>query len=115
MDLKPAEGRATFDTRTQRAEFSPLHTLHPGASYTVTLHGRAIATTQCSSGLNIASTHLSFTTCSPPPKNIGIKLKGANEQVEKLQIANFYDLYNSLVVWSTKQWGCSGEHITGAL
>lgn len=35
------------------------------------------------------------------------------QEAEKLQIANFYDLYNSLVVWSTKKWGCSDEHVTG--
>ena len=34
-------------------------------------------------------------------------------QLESLQIVNYYDLYNSLVVWSTKKWGCSGEHVTG--
>lgn len=33
-------------------------------------------------------------------------------QVESIQIANYYDLYNSLVVWSTRRWGCSGEHVT---
>ena len=34
-------------------------------------------------------------------------------QPETIQIADYYDLYNSLVVWSTRKWGCSGEHITG--
>ena len=115
MDVKPVEGHVTFDPRALRAEFSPTHTLHPGTTYTVTLYGRAITTPQCpSSGAAISNALLSFHTCTPPPKNIGIKLKGERE-TEKLQIADFYDLYNSLVVWSTKQWGCSGEHIVGAL
>ncbi|CAI8036185.1 hypothetical protein GBAR_LOCUS20294 [Geodia barretti] len=113
MDVKPVEGHVTFDPRALRAEFSPTHTLHPGTTYTVTLYGRAITTPQCpSSGAAISNALLSFHTCTPPPKNIGIKLKGERE-TEKLQIADFYDLYNSLVVWSTKQWGCSGEHIVG--
>ena len=31
-----------------------------------------------------------------------------------LQIDKYYDLmYNSLVIWSTRKWGCSGKHITG--
>ena len=34
-------------------------------------------------------------------------------QPDTIQIANYYDLYNSLIVWSTRKWGCSGEHITG--
>ena len=115
MDVKPVEGHVTFDPRALRAEFSPTHTLHPGTTYTVTLYGRAITTPQCpSSGAAISNALLSFHTCTPPPKNIGIKLKGERE-TEKLQIADFYDLYNSLVVWSTKQWGCSGEHIVGGL
>lgn len=37
------------------------------------------------------------------------------QQPDVLQIDKYYDLYNSLVVYSTRKWGCSGEHITGML
>lgn len=113
MDTKPLEGRTTYDSKSQRVQFTPTHTLHPGATYSVSLSGHAITTSQCSNGSFISDAKLSFITCTPPPKNIGIKLRGQRE-TEKLQIADFYDLYNSLVVWSTKQWGCSGEHVVGA-
>lgn len=111
--LKPVKGRCTYDGKTQKAEFISQNTLHPSATYTVTLLGRAVTTTQCSSGASISNAQFTFTTCNPPPKNIGIKMKGENGEVERLQIANHYDLYNSLIVWSTRQWGCSGEHVTG--
>jgi hypothetical protein len=111
--LKPVQGRCTFDSKTQRAEFTPHHTLHPNATYTVTLLGPAVTTTQCLSSGKVSNALITFKTCDPPPKNIGIKLKGQKGEVEKLQIANYYDLYNSLIGWSTRQWGCSGEHITG--
>lgn len=29
-------------------------------------------------------------------------------QAEQLQIANYYDLFNSLINWSSRKWGCSG-------
>ena len=34
-------------------------------------------------------------------------------QLDNIEIANYFDLFNSLIVWSTKKWGCSGEYITG--
>ena len=42
-----------------------------------------------------------------------IHLPSQSLQPDTIQIANYYDLYNSLIVWSTRKWGCSGEHITG--
>ena len=50
---------------------------------------------------------------SPLPKFHDTHLSHFSSQPETLQIANYYDLYNSLIVWSTKKWGCSGEHVTG--
>ena len=37
----------------------------------------------------------------------------SHTQPDRIQIANYYDLYNSLILWSTRKWGCSGEHVTG--
>ena len=90
---------------------------------------------QCSNGANISNTTIHFNTCNPTPKNVGIKLRG-QEKVCLLftsiscasllylmplfhycffcsQIANYYGLYNSLILWSAKKWGCSGKHVTG--
>lgn len=111
--LNPVKGRISYDARQQRAEFIPQNTLYPNSKYTVYLMGRAVTTVQCPHSANIKNAELHFQTCNPAPKNIGIKLKGQSELPDTIQIANYYDLYNSLIVWSTRKWGCSGEHITG--
>lgn len=112
--LNPVKGRINYDARAQRAEFIPHNTLYPSSKYTVILMGRAVTTTQCTNSNKIKNAELHFETCSPAPKTIGIKLKEqADSKPDVLQIDKYYDLYNSLVIWSTRKWGCSGEHITG--
>ena len=78
---KPVKGRCTFDSKTQKAEFTPHQTLHPNATYTVTLLGHGVTTTQCLSSGKISNALITFKTCDPPPKNIGIKLKGHKGEV----------------------------------
>ena len=59
------------------------------------LHVHTLTYSLCDSWFNMNCMH----THSPQP--------------ETIQIADYYDLYNSLIVWSTRKWGCSGEHVTG--
>eukprot|EP00731_Ephydatia_muelleri_P012913 Em0007g223a len=111
--LNPTKGKTLYDAALHRAEFSPINTLFPNSKYTVTLYGRAVTTSQCSNPANIRNTDFHFTTCNPAPKTISVKLRGHSGEPEAIQISSYYDLYNSLVVWSTRKWGCSGEHVMG--
>ena len=79
--LNPVKGRISYDARQQRAEFIPHNTLYPNAKYTVFLMGRAVTTAQCSNSANIKNAELHFHTCDPPPKSIGIKIKGQTDKV----------------------------------
>ncbi|XP_003387853.1 PREDICTED: uncharacterized protein LOC100641937 [Amphimedon queenslandica] len=108
----PVKGRVSFDSRQMKVEFTPQRTLFPNSKIIVQLHGLALTTTNCSQSVNIKDAAFSFHTCNPPPKTVGIKLKNQSN-AEQLQIANYYDLFNSLINWSSRKWGCSGEHVTG--
>ena len=74
--LNPIKGQVNYDSRHQKAEFIPINTFLPNAQYTVVLKGRAATTTQCSQGANIEDKQFQFHTSNPPPKSVGIKLKG---------------------------------------
>ncbi len=79
--LNPVKGRISYNARQQRAEFIPNNTLFPNAQYTVVLLGRAVTTKTCPHSANIKNAELRFHTCSPAPKQIGIKLKGHGDEV----------------------------------
>lgn len=111
--FNPTKGKTLYDPALHRAEFTPFNTLFPNSKYMVTLNGRAVTTSQCSNPANIKNTDFHFTTCNPAPKTISVKLRGHSSEPETIQISSYYDLYNSLVVWSTRKWGCSGEHVMG--
>lgn len=79
--LSTVKGRISYDARQQKAEFIPQSTLYPGSKYTIVLVGRAVTTTSCSHSSNIQNAEYNFHTCSPQPKNIGMKLKGSPKEV----------------------------------
>ena len=70
-----------------KAEFIPDNTLFPNSNYTVTLNGKAVTTAQCSHSANIKDTSFSFRTSNPPPKSVGIRLKGQSDVSGLLSVA----------------------------
>ena len=74
--LNPIKGRVNHDPRQQRVEYVPENTLIPNTKYSILLNGKAITTASCTHSANIKSKEIHFTTTNPPPKTVGIKLRG---------------------------------------
>lgn len=86
-NFNPIKGRAGYEPRQMKAEFIPDNTLFPNSKYTVTLNGKAVTTTQCSHSANIKDVSFSFRTSNPPPKSVGIRLKGQLDVSGLLSVA----------------------------
>lgn len=86
-NFNPIKGRASYEPRQMKAEFIPDNTLFPNSKYTVTLNGKAVTTTQCSHSANIKDVSFSFRTSNPPPKSVGIRLKGQPDVSGLLSVA----------------------------